>query len=400
MKIEPLNITSTEEARKLIASIGAHPASVEHMAKKGIYLHFRLRKCPFYIANILKQEALSIGAELAVHSEVVTAKVKYTDCILMGDINRLLTLSSKLKSQSFRELHKLGEKLKVFLDNLIADKLTFKYNDRVVELKNDYLIMGILNVTPDSFSDGGRYTEPDRALTHVEKMIQEGADIIDIGGESTRPGSLAVDEDEELRRIIPVIEAVKKRFDVVVSVDTYKATVAKEALEIGVEIINDISGFGFDEKMVDTLAGYSCGIIAMHIKGKPHNMQKNTNYECLLCEINETFESILEKAHDAGIESERIVLDPGIGFGKSFAANLSILKHLKAFKVWGRPILIGTSRKSFIGHFLNIEDPLKRLNGTIASNVIAYLNGASIFRVHDVAQNREALELTRQLLSV
>ncbi len=292
----------------------------------------------------------------------------------------------------------MGEELDRYINNVIYTKNVFKFGLKSRDLTNDFLIMGILNVTPDSFSDGGQYNDVDSALKRCEEMIEEGADIVDVGGESTRPGSSSVSCDEELRRVVPVIEAIKRRFDTTVSVDTYKSEVAKAVLELGVEIINDISGLNFDKNMIDVLSNSSCGIVAMHIKGKPKDMQKNPHYEHLICEINEYFEDILKKAELNGIEKERIVLDPGIGFGKKFEDNFKIINNLQSFKIFSRPLLVGLSKKSFIGYALNEEDTRKRLFGTIGANVTAFLKGARIFRVHDVRQNLEAIKLAASII--
>jgi dihydropteroate synthase len=228
-------------------------------------------------------------------------------------------------------------------------------------------------------------------------MIKEGVDIIDVGGESTRPGSEPVGLKEEISRVIPVVEEIKKRFYVAVSVDTYKSSVAKAALDCGADIINDISAMNFDENMASILSKSNCGVVAMHIKGEPKNMQKNPKYKHLIHEINEYFSKVLNKSQEFGIDKERIVLDPGIGFGKSFEDNYKILNNIKSFMVVGRPILIGLSKKSFIGYTLNEQKTDNRLFGTIGANVAAFLRGASIFRVHNVKENADALKLAASI---
>ncbi len=398
MKIELVEIDSIEKAKKEILAVGADRAAVGIMDKKAVSLAFKIYDCKFYHANLLKQEALSAGMETAVEKDTITAKTKVSDCLIFGDIKRFLKLSEKLKKQTFEFLRELGEELDRYINNVIYTKNVFKFGLKSRDLTNDFLIMGILNVTPDSFSDGGQYNDVDSALKRCEEMIEEGADIVDVGGESTRPGSSSVSCDEELRRVVPVIEAIKRRFDTTVSVDTYKSEVAKAVLELGVEIINDISGLNFDKNMIDVLSKSSCGIVAMHIKGKPKDMQKNPHYEHLICEINEYFEDILKKAELNGIEKERIVLDPGIGFGKKFEDNFKIINNLQSFKIFSRPLLVGLSKKSFIGYALNEEDTRKRLFGTIGANVTAFLKGARIFRVHDVRQNLEAIKLAASII--
>ena len=398
MRIEPLDIDSLETARKEILSVGADKIAVGIMDKKAVNLAFKIYDCKFYHANLLKQEALSIGLETAVEKDTITAKTKISDCLIFGDIKRFLILSEKLKKQSFEFLRILGEKLETYIKNITNNRIIFRYKNRTINLNKRFLIVGILNVTPDSFSDGGKYNTLDSALKRCEEMIKEGADIIDVGGESTRPGSNSVSYDEELRRVVPVIEVIKRRFDVTVSVDTYRSEVAKAVLELGVDIINDISGLNFDEQMPSVLSKSSCGIVAMHIKGKPKDMQKNPHYEHLICEINEYFDDILKKAELNGIEKERIVLDPGIGFGKKFEDNYKIINNLQSFKIFSRPLLVGLSKKSFIGYTLNEKDTKKRLFGTIGANVTAFLKGARIFRVHDVRQNLEAIKLAASII--
>ncbi len=398
MKIELLNIDSIDKISSQMVSVGVDAKAIDIMDKKAMSLIFKIYGCKFYHANLLKQEALSIGMDTAIERNTITAKTEYTDCLVFGDIKRLLILSGKLKRQPFKFLRDLGKNLEKYINNLLDQHSIFKYKNKAVDLGNNFLVMGILNVTPDSFSDGGRYNSFDKAVKRCEEMIEEGVNIIDIGGESTRPGSDPVELQEELRRVVPVVEEIKKRFNVDVSVDTYKSAVAKEAIECGADIINDISGLNFDSNMLDVLSENSCGIIAVHIKGTPKNMQKNPVYEHIIPEINEYFETIINKTDAAGIERERLVLDPGIGFGKTFEDNYTILNNIKSFKIWGRPILIGLSRKSFIGYTLNKEKPEDRLFGTIGANVTALIRGANILRVHDVKENSEALKLAKSII--
>ncbi|GAB5046395.1 dihydropteroate synthase [Thermodesulfovibrio sp. TK110] len=245
-------------------------------------------------------------------------------------------------------------------------------------------IMGILNITPDSFYDGGRYFNYQKAIDHALRMIDEGADIIDIGGESTRPGAEPVSIDEELKRVIPVIEALSNKVSVPISIDTYKASVAEEAIKAGATIVNDISGLRFDPKMADVVSKYKVPLVIMHIKGTPRDMQKNPYYEALIPEIIEYLRNSIVIAKQAGVNEDMIIVDPGIGFGKLPEHNLQIIKNLKAFSQLGKPILIGVSRKSFIGKILNDAPPHARLEGTAAAVAVSILNGANIVRVHDV----------------
>lgn len=246
------------------------------------------------------------------------------------------------------------------------------------------VVMGILNVTPDSFYDGGRYAEHGSAIGRALQMVEEGADIIDIGGESTRPGSQPVSEEEELRRVLPVIEAVRARADVPISIDTTKSRVAEQALQAGACMVNDISGLGFDPRMAEVVAQAGALCCLMHIQGTPQTMQKNPQYIDVVCDISAYFQERLALAERAGIPSQNIWLDPGIGFGKTVEHNLRILRRLREFTAFGLPILIGTSRKSFIGKVLGDLPPEERLEGTAATVAVAIMNGANAVRVHDV----------------
>jgi len=254
------------------------------------------------------------------------------------------------------------------------------------------LIMGILNVTPDSFYDGGRYFGIEKAIERGKEMERCGADIIDVGGESSRPGSQPVSEKEEIERVLPVIKGLSNEVKIPISIDTYKSKVAEKALEEGASIVNDISALRFDERMVDVVREYKAGVVLMHMKGKPSDMQKNPYYEDTVGEIYSFLEERIKFCEENGIEKEQIVIDPGIGFGKRLIDNLLILKNISHFLSLGRPILIGTSRKSFIGFLLNLPVE-ERLEGTIASVIISYLKGVSIFRVHDVKEMKRALSV-------
>jgi dihydropteroate synthase len=252
--------------------------------------------------------------------------------------------------------------------------------------------MGILNVTPDSFYDGGRYLSPQQALERAERMVGEGVDIIDIGGESTRPFSTPVDEREEIRRILPVVRRLAGRLEVPLSVDTYKAGVARAALEEGVEIINDISGLTFDPAMADVAAQHDAGLILMHIRGVPGNMQENPVYDDLLAEVDRFLQASMNHAVNAGVSRERIVLDPGIGFGKGLEDNYALIRAIAYFRRHGQPVLVGPSRKSFIYKVLDCT-PEDALEGTISAVIFCYLYGADIIRVHDVGPMRRALAI-------
>lgn len=247
-------------------------------------------------------------------------------------------------------------------------------------------IMGILNITPDSFSDGGIHFNKSHAIEQALRMVDDGADIIDVGGESTRPGSDPVSLDEELRRTIPVIAAIAGRISVPVSIDTYKSEVASRALEAGASIVNDISGLSFDSEMPNVISRFRVPVIIMHMKGTPKVMQLNPEYRHLIPEMMEFFRERINLAKMHGIAEEMIIIDPGIGFGKTFEHNLEIISNLRQFSSFGKPLLIGPSRKAFLGKILGGAPPTERLEGTAASVAISIMNGADIIRVHDVKE--------------
>lgn len=259
-------------------------------------------------------------------------------------------------------------------------------------------IMGILNVTPDSFSDGGKNFDPADAVKSVGDMISNGADIIDIGGESSRPGSDPVEPDEEADRITPVIKAVKSEFDVLVSVDTYKSSVARRALSSGADIVNDISALS-DADMAGVISEFGAGCVLMHMKGIPKTMQDSPEYDDVVADIKQSLSEAIKKAADSGIDPEAIMIDPGIGFGKTLEHNLMILKQLRELEDLEKPILIGTSRKAFIGE-LTDKDVLNREFGTAASFTAAIMNGASIIRVHNVGAMRDVAQVSDAIKGV
>ena len=263
--------------------------------------------------------------------------------------------------------------------------MTWKIRGKTIETGARTLIMGILNVTPDSFSDGGKFLDGNAAVQRGKRMLAEGADIIDVGGESSRPGSDPVPEEAELRRVIPVIERLSSETDAVISVDTTKARVADEAVQAGASIINDISALRFDDGMAGVAAKTGAGLVLMHMLGTPKEMQSNPSYKDVVKEIREFLDARGKAVRDAGVAWEAIVYDPGIGFGKTVEHNLLLLKRLAEFKPLMRPLLVGPSRKSFIGAVLDLPVE-ERLEGTAAAVALAVANGADLVRVHDVKE--------------
>ena len=251
--------------------------------------------------------------------------------------------------------------------------------------------MGVVNVTPDSFSDGGLFLDADAAVEHGLRLTAEGADILDVGGESTRPGAGPVAEDEELRRVVPVIERLASDGRARLSIDTTKVGVARAALDAGASMVNDVSAFRFDPGMAALVAETGVGCCLMHMLGEPRTMQEDPRYDDVVAEVKAFLEERLAFAVSEGVDEERVWLDPGIGFGKTVEHNLELLRRLEEIVAIGRPVVVGTSRKSFLGKLAGGRDEGERLPGTIATNVLALERGASVFRVHDVAQNADAL---------
>ena len=274
------------------------------------------------------------------------------------------------------------------------------FQDWCLNPKRETLVMGIVNVTPDSFSDGGKFFSPEVAISHASKLIMQGADIIDIGGESTRPGAKLVSESEELKRVIPVIEKI--RIDnptILISIDTTKASVAKHAVEAGADIINDVSGLSFDNNMAGIVESLNVPVVIMHMKGNPQNMQLNPKYKDIVNEIIDFFKIKIKIAIQSGINRSMIILDPGIGFGKTVDHNFELLSRLNEFNVLELPIMIGPSRKSFIGITLDLP-PEDRVEGTAAAVSAGIMNGASIVRVHDVKSMKRVVKIIEKIRNV
>ena len=274
------------------------------------------------------------------------------------------------------------------------------FQDWCLNPKRETLVMGIVNVTPDSFSDGGKFFSPEVAISHASKLIAQGADIIDIGGESTRPGAEQVSESEELKRVIPVIEKIRTdNPTILISIDTTKASVAKHAVEAGADIINDVSGLSFDNNMIGIVESFNIPVVIMHMKGNPQNMQLNPEYKDIVNEILDFFKMKIKIAIQSGINRSMIILDPGIGFGKTVEHNFELLSRLNEFNVLELPIMIGPSRKSFIGITLDLP-PEDRVEGTAAAVSAGVMNGASIVRVHDVKSMKRVVRIIEKVRNV
>ena len=262
--------------------------------------------------------------------------------------------------------------------------------NRVFDAEHRTYIMGILNVTPDSFSDGGKFNQMDAALYHAEEMIRDGADIVDVGGESTRPGHTVISDDEEISRVAPVIEAIKSRFDIPVSIDTYKGKVTEAALKAGADLVNDIWGFKFDHKVAELTAQYGVTCCLMHNRSEP-------TYQDYLNDVVGDLKECVRIAKDVGISDDKIILDPGVGFGKTYQMNLEIINHVDVLHSLGFPILLGTSRKSVIGQTLNLPTD-QRVEGTLATTVVGVLKGCAFVRVHDIKENKRVIQMTEAIM--
>ncbi|MBI4335667.1 MAG: dihydropteroate synthase [Candidatus Omnitrophica bacterium] len=361
------------------------------MAPKGILRAIKLYDISSVTCNVLKQEMLSIGGEAAVPKWTVTLQKKYSDCILLGTEHQLKKLINKLAYQP-HGLKPISKSIAQALENYKKVSFVFKFRGGSLTFGEKTCVMGILNRTPDSFSDGGLYFSDDEALDRALEIIEEGADILDIGGESTRPGSKAVSLKEERARVIPFLKKVRRVVKKPISIDTTKSQIAEEALSEGANIINDVSALNGDSKMAKVIAKHKAGVVLMHSKGTPKTMQKNPTYSSLFRELLSYLGASIEAALAAGVKEDSIIVDPGIGFGKTLEHNLEILKNLSELKVFGLPIMVGPSRKSFIGKVLGAE-PDERLLGTASSVACAIQNGAHIVRVHDVKEISQAARL-------
>lgn len=404
-KIRALNIKNRQEGLKEFEKIGATPAGSRIMVEKIFPVSLKIRGIGPVAANILKQEMLARGGDVVTSRNTLikacgkTGEDSKTDVIIQGTLNDIKSLIDKIAEQPFG-LRGLAGELKDYLDRLdkIAKRAGLAIGEKKFNPDEDIIIMGILNVTPDSFYDGGHYFEKDKAFRRVETIVSEGAQIIDVGGMSTRPGSLPVSFEEEIDRIIPIIKYIKKNFDVLISADTYRSEVARRAIDAGAHIINDISGLSMDKNMAGVIAEGGVSVIIMHIKGTPENMQKNPEYENVIDEIYGYLEDRTDMAVNSGIKPEKIIIDPGIGFGKTLEHNLEIINKISEFKVLGYPVMIGASRKSFIEGILGLPVG-ERLEGSLAAAVYSVINGADILRVHDVGETVRAVKVARSIIN-
>lgn len=364
----------TDNIKPEIEYIGFDKSYAPKVIEKFQYKNLKVFGLTPAQANILKQTAISVGADCATHREVITGKIEKSDCILGGSLSQIRKIAEKLQFQPFG--------LKV----LGAELLRFQIKTHKTK------IMGILNVTDNSFSDGGEFLEPEKAFEHLKEMVRDGADIIDIGAESTRPYSEPVSADVQLKRLLPVLELVKKaKIKVPLSIDTRSAEVAEKCIKAGAVIVNDVSGMTYDWCMADVVAKYGVHVIIQHSKGTPENMQKSPEYKNLMDEIIFDINQKIDFALTKGIEKNKIIIDPGIGFGKTRENNFEIIRRLTELYALDCPVMLGLSRKSLLN--MQDEDNLTKDIFTVALNTIAVENGVDIIRVHNVKLHKQLLNV-------
>lgn len=390
-----LDVRSVDEIRRDMKKVGSTAAGVNIMSKKADMKLIKLENVGTKEVNIIKQELLSAGGDAATHKGTLDHSVEESDLILMATMSQYEKLVSKLNIQPFK-CKEIAVEIEEVLENF--DRRQFVLRSPKGDLPLDRtLVMGVLNVTPDSFSDGGKFYEPEVAINHGEEMAKQGADIIDIGGESTRPYSDPVSPEEELKRVKPVVEELLQRIDVPISIDTRRPSVAREVVGMGAQMVNDVSGLR-NQEMVSTVSDLNVPVVIMHMLGTPKTMQEKPEYEDVMGEICGYLRGQVENAVKGGVRRENIIVDPGIGFGKTVEHNLEIIRRMRELRSLGLPILIGTSRKSFIGKILE-ADEIQRMEGSLAAMISSILNGANIVRVHDVKESVKATRIADSVVS-
>lgn len=396
MRVRARVLRDIGEAEEQIAAIGVEPVSVAIMSPKAVHFNLLIEGVRPPVAIIIKESMLAVGAEAAINRDCITNRIEKSDVLIMATRKQLRAAAKSLKMQPFGIDEIAAEILRV-ADNLIGKPAPWKLPEGGDFSFDRTKIMGILNVTPDSFAGDGVGGSVESAVARAVMMEKDGADVIDIGGESTRPGAEQVDQRMELERVIPVIEALSGKIVIPISIDTRKPEVAEAALEAGASIVNDVSGLSSKE-MIAVCSKRRCPVIAMHMKGAPGNMQDAPSYDDAIGEIMRYLSDRVDDAIAGGMEENQIAIDPGIGFGKRLEDNLVIIGRLREFKTLGRPIVVGASRKNFIGKItgLSVE---QRLEGSIAAACVAAANGADVIRCHDVRETKLALQVADAILS-
>ncbi len=379
-----------------LAAMGAHKDSLPIFARKAQIIPLKLLEVRTPAANIIKQEMLAAGGDAVTPAGAVNCAVKYVDVLLLGTLKAYGALLAKLELMPWFGLPRVAEDIKAALQP--AELKTTLADGRVLTYEK-LCVMGILNITPDSFYAGSRVPQLQTVLERAGKMLADGAGILDIGGESTRPGSDSVDGEEERRRVLPVIEALRKEYPkAVLSVDTYRADTAEAALAAGADIINDISAMEADARMADVVEKSKAPIILMHMRGTPKNMQQNCEYKNVVEEVAVYLAQRAQLLRERGVGADKIILDPGIGFAKDVQQNLLLLRDLHTLTSFGYPVLLAASRKSTIGAVLGGVPAEERLEGTIATSLQAVYAGAQMVRVHDVLENVRAIRMLEATL--
>ncbi|MBP7652625.1 dihydropteroate synthase [Candidatus Dependentiae bacterium] len=395
-----IKFNSEENIIKYLYSLEVDPAGINIMKNKISGYSIEVREIRVPAALIMKQELLSLGGDLAIPKDFIVSEdiTKTGTVLIIASLKQLNILIKKIMLQQFG-LDLLAKQLVQLISK--REKYWRFKNFNFNCSKNNYHLMSIINITPDSFYDGGKfYNNTDAVLKFAEQEIRDGAEMLDIGGESARPGSIPVDENEEINRVIPAIKELKKKFpDTALSIDSTKYNVVYAALNEGADIINDISGLTKEPRFVQLAREYNAGLVLMHIKGIPETMQINPVYNNLMNDIIDFLGRAVETAVNSGVSKDSIIIDPGIGFGKTPEHNLEILARLNELSLFGTGILIGLSNKSFLGKILNLEID-KRITATATANSFAFKNGASIFRVHNIKENKISLELTKKISEI
>jgi dihydropteroate synthase len=402
-----LTLDTPARIREEMEKVGASHPGIKIMSPKAVFRVTKLEGLNFAAANIIKQEMLSRGGEVVTSRTVYSSKESDSDVLVLGTLRQYEGLTEKLRLQPFKSLRKIAEELDAVLARYAGQELTpLQIGSKTFDWGERTYVMGVINPTPDSFSGDGLGNDVTAAIAQAERMIEEGADILDVGGESTRPGSEPVDEAEEVRRVIPVVEALRERTDAVISIDTYKAKVAESALAAGASIINDVWGLRMEPSLAEVAARHGVPLILMHNRSRPKDAvqterlggrYQGVQYKDLLGDILRELRESINIALEAGVERENIIVDPGIGFGKTVDQNLQLIRDLSELKVLGRPILVGPSRKSFIGYTLD-RPPEERVQGTGAVVALAIANGTDIVRVHDVREMVDVARMTDAVL--
>ncbi|MDX9745296.1 MAG: dihydropteroate synthase [Syntrophales bacterium] len=394
-----LSQTSDEAFMDLLKAVGVDPPGRERLLPKMRHFNILLQDVECRAANVIKQEMLALGGDAAVARGTVSCSIPSTDVILMGTAKQILLFAGRIKRQPFG-LTFLSAELEQHLAHYHRTDFVLATGKRKIPLGDGTRVMGVVNVTPDSFSGGGReMMSTPEAIDLALAQEEAGADFIDIGGESSRPGAEGVSASEELKRVLPVIDGLRGRLGVPVSIDTMKAEVAREAVAAGAEIVNDISAMTGDPGMAAVVSETGAAVILMHMRGVPRTMQSGPIvYSNLMAEIIAYLSDRIDHARAQGIAMDRIMVDPGVGFGKTVQDNLVIVRRLAELKILGAPILVGVSRKSFIGAVTGVEVAAERTEGTAAALTASIMGGAHVVRVHDVAETTRVVVMTDAIM--